>query len=320
LYDLADLAADAHRAAANLGPTIVDPAAFTTAPVAAAAGSASHSAIPLAYQSQPTAREKELAAGKSLIDPKRDLQAPAVLLLVGALLYIGYYGIHYNLGAIGIAATGVGLTIMTLFETVLLICFALVIASPLGVSFGGVGTAILKLAAIVVICDGVTTCFDGLLSKYLGGYAGGVFGFGAIGFPIALGIYWTTLTYLFSMDPGDSWMVVIFLAIFYQIMRVVLIVLLLKIILGFGGIGAAAISIPSTGGGPAVSNPVIDEVNEAKAQNVLHEARKYGSDNGRRAEMASINGWYDAGAKNVWFETSRDINGKGDAFRMIVEG
>jgi hypothetical protein len=95
--------------------------------------------------------------------------------------------------------------------------------------------------------------------------------------------------------------------------------LLLKIILGFGGIGQSAIALPSTGGGPAVTNPIIDEVNEAKAQNVLHEARKFGTDYGRRAEMPSVTGWYDAGAKNVWFQTSRDINGKGDAFQMVVE-
>jgi hypothetical protein len=317
MYDLADLAADAHRAAANIGPMIVDPAAFAPAPAAAAA--VSNSGIPLAYQRPPTGREKELASSGSHIDPRRDLQAPAVLLLIGALLYIGYYAFHYNLGAAGIIATSIGLTVMTIFETVPLIGFALVIAGPLGVSFGGFGTAIFKLAAVVVICDGITTCFDGLMSRYLGGFSSGIFGFGVIGFPIALGIYWSTLTYLFSMDPGDSWLVVIIIAVFYRIIRIVLILLLLKIILGFGGIGQSAIALPSTGGGPAVTNPIIDEVNEAKAQNVLHEARKFGTDYGRRAEMPSVTGWYDAGAKNVWFQTSRDINGKGDAFQMVVE-
>ncbi len=219
----------------------------------------------------------------------------------------------------GIAATGIGLTIMTIFETALLIGFALVIASPLGVSFGGFGTAILKLAAIVVLCDGVMTCFDGLLSKYLGAFSGGIFGYGAIGFPIALGIYWACLIYLFSMDPGDSWLVVIILSIFYWISRIVLILLLLKMVLSFSGISPSAIAIPSAGGGPAVANPVIDEVNQAKAQNILHEARKYATDFGRRAEMPSVSGWYDAGAKNVWFQTDRDINGKGDAVQMVVE-
>ncbi|HEX4054049.1 MAG TPA: hypothetical protein VHX86_07265 [Tepidisphaeraceae bacterium] len=314
LYALAD---DAQRAAAHLPPTAVDPAAFMPAQaVAAAAGRA----IPLAYQRTPTAQEKELASSKSAIDSNRDLKVPAALLLIGIALYVGYYAVHYNLGLIGICATGLGLTIMTILETAVLICFAMVVAGPLGVSFGGFGTAILKLAAIVVLCDGITTCVDGLLARYTAGIgSGGIFGFGLIDFPVALGVYWTTLIYLFSMDPGDSWMVVVLLAIFDWIVRVVLIVLLLKLILGLGGVARSTIAIPSMGGGRTIANPMIDEVNAAKAQNVLHEAKKYASDNGRRAEIGTINAWYAAGAKNVWYQTSRDINGKGDAFQLVVE-
>ncbi len=318
MYDLADLAADAHRATANLEPTIVDPAAFAAAPAPAAA-LVSKSGIPLAYQRPQTAREKEHAASDSHIDPRRDLQAPAVLLLIGAALYIGYYAIHYKLGFGSIVATSIGLTIMTVFETVILVGFALVVASPLGVSFGGIGTAILKLAAIVVICDGITTCFDGLLSRYMGPFGGSIFGFGAIGFPIALGIYWSTLIYLFSMDPGDSWMVVIILAIFYRIMRIVLILLLLKMILGFGGIGGSAIAIPSIGGASPVANPVIDEINEEKSRNELREAKKYATDNGRRAEMPTIDALYAAGAKHVWFEVFRDMDGSNMSGKIVVE-
>jgi hypothetical protein len=68
-----------------------------------------------------------------------------------------------------------------------------------------------------------------------------------------------------------------------------------------------------------ITNPVIDEINNAKAQNVLHEARKYVYDNGRSAEKATVDAWYAAGAANVWFQTDRDINGHGNAFRMVVE-
>ncbi len=314
LYALAD---DAQRAAASLPPTVVDPTAFAPAPaVAVAAGRG----IPLAYHRAPTASEKEAAASKTHIDSNRDLKVPAALLLIGIVMYVGYYAVHYHLDLFGIFATGLGLTVMTILETAVLICFALAVAGPLGVSFGGFATAILKLAAIVVLCDGVTTWVNGLLARYTAGIGGGGFmGFGIIGFPVALGVYWTTLTYLFSMDPGDSWMVVILLAVFDWIVRVALIVLLLKMVLGFGGVAGSAIPIPSFGGRSAVANPVIDEVNAAKAQNVLHEAKKYVSDNGRRAEAGTVNAWYDAGAKNVWFQTSRDINGKGDAFQMVVE-
>jgi hypothetical protein len=314
LYALAD---DANRAAVNLPPTIVDPSAFAPAPVAAAPAAAG--GIPLAYQTGLTARQKELSSAKTFIDPNRDLKVPALLLVAGIALYIGYYAIHYNLGAMAIVSTGLGLTVMTILETALLVCFALAIAGPLGVSFGGIGTALLKFAAVVVLSDGIGTWVDGILGRYTAGIGGGgVLGFGVIGFPIALAVYWCCLNYLFSMDAGDSWMVVVILAIFYRIIRVVVVMLLLKLILSFGGVGAAAIAIPSVTGQVAV-NPVIDAVNAAKAQNVLHEAKKYAADNGRRAEAGYINDWYGAGAKNVWYQTSRDINGKGDAFQFVIE-
>jgi len=296
-----------------MAPPIAMPA------VAAAAAGSSKSAIPLAYQRAPTARELARSSSDVFIHKKRDIQVPIALLIVGAVLYVGYYAIHYHLGGFAILATGIGLAIMGILETGILFGFALVIAGPLGVSFGGIGTALLKFAAVALFCDGITTWVDGLFAMWTGGLGGGgIFGFGAMGLPIALGVYWVTLIYLFSMDPGDSWMVVVILCIFYRILRVVLIVLLLQFILSFGGVASSAVAIPSTGGSVA-TNPQIDEVNRAKSQNVLHEARKYVADNGRSAERDTVNGWYDAGAKNVWFQTDRDINGKGNAFQMVVE-
>jgi DNA-directed RNA polymerase subunit RPC12/RpoP len=320
LYALSDLANDARSAAAKLPPTIVQAIAPPIAVPDAAVAGPSHPAIPLAYLRAPTARELERSASNVFIHKKRDIQVPIALLIIGAVLYLGYYAIHYHLGSFAILATGIGLIIMAVLETGILFGFALVIAGPLGVSFGGIGTALLKFAAVALFCDGITTWVDGLFSTWTGGLGGGgIFGFGAMGLPIALGVYWVTLIYLFSMDPGDSWLVVVILSIFYQILRVVLIVLLLRLILSFSGIAGSSVAIPSTGGGSVATNPVIDEVNRAKAQNVLHEARKFVADNGRSAESATVNGWYDAGAKNVWFQTDRDINGKGDAFQMVVE-
>jgi hypothetical protein len=317
LYALSDLASDAQAAAANLPPTIVE--AIAAAPVPPKIKSP-RSGIPLAYQQGPTLGDARRAAANSHIDPNRDLYVPVGLILVGTLLYIGFYAIHYNLGGIAIISTSIGLTIMTVFETAVLFGFALAIAGPLGVSFGGIGTAILKLAAIAVFCDGLTTWADGLFAKYAGHMAGGgMTSFGVIGFPIAMAVYWTLLTYLFSMDPGDSWLVVIIITVFSRILRIVLLLLLLKLILSFGGIAGSAVNLPSMGSSAQVTNPIIDEIEDAKAQNVLHEARKYALDNGRRAESPSIEAWYAAGATNVWFQTSRDINGHGDAFRMVVE-
>jgi hypothetical protein len=318
--DLYALAEDARSAAANQEPTIVDPAAFQ--PVAAAAVPAaalSRSAIPLAYRRAPTAADTRRAAESSHIDKNRDVKVPLGLMTAGAVLYLAYYGIHYGLGIAPLIGISIGLIIMTILETIVLFGFGLAVAGPLSVNFGGIGTALLKFAAIAMFCDGVTTWVDGLMATWTGGIGGGgLLGFGVIGLPVALGVYWVTMTYLFSMDPGDAWLVVIILSIFYRILRVVLIILLLKLILSLGGVAASHIAIPGAGAG-VTSNPVIDAVNQAKSQNLLHEARKYASDFGLTAYKSSIEGWYGAGAKNVWFETSRDINGKGDAFQLVVE-
>ena len=323
--DLYALANDARNAAANMEPTIVDPAelaqAVPAAAVAAASPAASKSGIPLAYRRGPTAADKKRAADASQIDKNRDIKVPIALIAAGIILYVSYYAIHYALGLGPLIAITIGLLIMTVFETILLFAFGLAIAGPLSVNFGGIWTALLKFAAIAVFCDGVTTWVDGMFSTWTGGIGGGgIFGFGVIGLPIAAGVYWVTMTYLFSMDPGDAWIVVIILAVFYRIMSVVLIILLLKLILSFGGVAAANIPLPTFGGGGGVSvNPLIDTVNQAKAQNLLHEARQYADQFGLAAYKSSIDGWYKAGAKNVWFETDRDINGKGNAFRIIVE-
>jgi hypothetical protein len=315
LYALSDMVADAHQAAAALPPTIVEAVAMPAqAPAAAAPRKTTKSGIPLAYQRPPTAREIQNAAAASHIDKNREVIVPLVTLVASATLYISYYAIHYHLGTAAIISTAIGLGIMTIFETALLFGFALAMAGPLGVSFGGIGTSILKFAAIAVLCDGVTTWLESLIFGPAA-MRNGIVGYGAVGFFIALGIYWVTLIYFFAMDPGDSWFVVSILSVFAFILRMVLVLVLLEFILSFGGIKT---SVPIGGGGGS-NSAIVDEVELAKTQNVLHEAKQYATENGRRAEMDTITALYTAGAKNVWFQTSRDINGKGDAFRMVVE-
>ena len=196
------------------------------------------------------------------------------------MLYLGYYILRYNLGPAGILATSIGLSVMGLFECILLVGFALVMAGPLNVSFGGIGTAILKLAAIAVFCDGVNTWVDGALLKYAAGFGRGIFGFGVMGVPVAAGVYWTTLIYLFDMDPGDSWMVVAILAVYYLIVRTILVVLLLNWVLSLGGVPASSIILPSIAVAPP-PNPMVEQVNEMKEKKLLLEARQYATDNGR---------------------------------------
>ncbi len=312
LYALAAMEAEAGK---NL------PVEVIAAPVpvmAAIAPAARKSNIPLAYQRGPSQREKERDPRNTLMDMRRDIHAPIALIIAGAILYISYYAIHYELGGAGIAFTAVGLCIMTVMEAIFLIGFALVVAGPLGVSFGGIGTAILKLAAIAVFCDGVTTWVDAGIGKISGGVGGGgPFGPGAIGLPVATAIYWLLMIYLFSMDPGDSWLVVVILSIFYRILRVVLLVLMLQFILSLGG---AASSIPVGGGPPPnASDPTIARVADDKESNSLVDALKWIDDGHQSMMRPDVMQWYDAGAKHVWFETGRDFNGKISGGEVIVE-
>jgi hypothetical protein len=200
--------------------------------------------------------------------------------------------------------------------------FALLIAGPLGVGFGSLWSAVLKLAAIAVFTDGVTSWIDMLVSKLTGGtFGGGLFTYGMIAWPAALGMYWVLLIQLFSMDPGDSWMVVVVLTIFDRVVKTVLFLLLMENIMGWGGVSAGAFS---AGSGAVQTHAHVGalatRVDDLKDADALVEARKYIADGHQAALLKSVEGWYAAGCPNVWFEMSnRDINGRRSATGVIVE-
>lgn len=275
------------------------------------------------YQRGPTQREQERVSDKTLIDSNRDIYVPVALLVVGMALYVGYYAWRYSMGGTGIAFASLGVGMMTAFKAALLVGFAFAVAGPLGVSFGGIWTAILKLAAIAIFTDGVTTWVDTGVAKVSGGGfgGGGFLGWGIISFPVALGIYWVLLTYLFSMDSGDSWLVVMILAVFDYIVRTVLLLLMLKLILSSGGVSGAIVPTLGGGGGSGstLGDPMVARVEELKEADLLKEARDYIA-GGRQAALSKpVEAWYAAGCKKVWFEVSRDINGRLSPEAVIVE-
>jgi hypothetical protein len=329
LYDLAD----AETEAAKKSPALNAPYVPRVASVGAGAGTATATAtataaiapgraIPtIGYQRGPTQREKDRFSNKTLIDMKRDCYVPVALIIFGFALYVGYYAVRYELGGAGVAAVTFGISLLTLFKVALLFGFALYTAGPLGVSYGGPLTALLKLGAISVFCDGVTMLVDAGVAKLTGtsAFSGGGIGYSMISFPIALGVYWVLLIYLFSMDSGDSWLVVLLLNIFDYIIRLVLIMLLLKLLFSIGGAATSAIPVPTFGGAPATADPMVEHMNELKERNLLVEARKYIADGHQAVLSKSVEDWYAAGCKNVWFEVSRDINGHATPETVLVE-
>ena len=271
--------------------------------------------IPLAYQKGPTQRERERMSNDTLMDMKRDVYVPVAILVIGFLIYVGFYAIRYELDGAAVAMTGLGLGIMTLIKAVLLIGFAFVVAGPLGVSFGGIFTAALKLAAIAVFADGVATWIDAFTAKIAGG-AGGAFS-GMLSFPVVLGVYWVLLIYLFSMDSGDSWLVVMILTVFSFMVRWLIMLLLLNAILSWGGVSGAA--LPMGGGAAASKNPQVATVTELKEMNLLREAREYIKGGRQMALTNVVDECYAAGCKNVWFSVGRDFDGKAAPTGVIVE-
>lgn len=316
------LVADA-EAAAKRQPVVIrqaEPAVETAAArpsrtqlAAPAAGGSGMSvaATTLGYRRGPTARERQQASLDNTLDMNRDLYAPLVMLAIGMALQVGFYSLHYNLGIIGISVIGFGLGIMTLVKAVGLILFALVIAGPLGVSFGGPWTAALKLAATAWLCDGITTIINMTLSKMGAGYAaGGMFTYGIIAWPVAIFTYWAAFTYLFSMDASDAKYVVIILAIIDRIVRWILMLVMLSFVMGMVHValpraGGAGFTTPASHSS-ASPDPLADKMARLAGTNWLIEGHDYVKN--ELFMTAVVNNLYAHGCKHVWFEVVRDIN------------
>ncbi|HSV14325.1 MAG TPA: hypothetical protein VLI90_08700 [Tepidisphaeraceae bacterium] len=318
LYAMADMEA---KAAANLPPMVMAAAPVAAVAMAVPGRATTVSGVPLAYRRGPSAKERERAGTNVLIDMNRDVYVPTAMLVGGFLIYAGYYAITYHLGGVAIVITMFGLSLLTAFKAAILVGFALVAATPLGVSFGGVFTAILKLAAIAVFCDGVTTWIDAGVAHISGGAGGGgFFGMGIISWPIALGMYWGFFIYLFSMDPGDSWMVVMILSIIDYLARWVLIALLLSAVLNWGGVASGPIaSIGGGGSSKSQASATEEHVTELKESGGLRDARQYITDGHQAGLGPFVESCFAAGAKSVSFEVSRDINGKTDPYALAIE-
>jgi hypothetical protein len=328
LDGLLALAEDADRAAAAMPIEVME---FAPDPVVAKpmktgkAGAVNIGpGIPLGYQRGQTAREKEkvLAAAAALVDPVRDIYAPLVILAVGFLLSISYFIVRFHLGSGALAPIGIGVVVLTAIKAALLIGFALVAATPLGVSFGNVGPAILKLAAVAVFTDGVIYWVDMGMDHLSGGASGGgFFSFGFVGFPVALGLYWGLMIYLFSMDPGDSWMVVALLSVFDRVMRWVILFLLLETVLSWGGVVLPAVGSAAVKHSAAIhASALSTEVDDLKTADALVEAKAFIQDGHQGVLLQPVKDWYAAGCPNVWFSMSgRDINMHRSATGVIVE-
>lgn len=284
-----------------------------SSPTAYRSPTATAAAPTLGYQRGPTQKEKELNSRETFIDMKRDIYAPSFLLVLGFALAVGYHILGSG-NSTQAAATGLAyVSVLTAVKAFMLMVFAFFMAGPLGVSFGGVGTAALKLAALAVFCDGVTAWVDAGVGKMTGTH-GGVFN-GIISFPIAMFIYWQLLIHLFSMDAGDSWFVVFVLTGFSWVVQIALSMALVAILMsGTGGGASIASAAPS-----AAAASMTQDVQELNDAGLLQEARAYIAAGRQNVVIGTVDSLYASGCKNVWIEVSKDINGRMTPVQVIAE-
>jgi hypothetical protein len=338
LDGLMALADDADRAAAAMPIEVMDIAPVAHIPIAATNAKSARQTtgrpIPLGYHRGATAADRQRAQqlASALIDPVRDLYAPIGFLVVGLLLYFSYFIVRFHLPGAAIVPVGFGVLIVVALKTALLVGFALVVSGPLGVGFGSLWTAILKLAAIAVFTDGVIGWVDIGVGRLSGGVgSGGLIGWGMIGWPLAIGLYWGLLIYLFGMDPGDSRMVVALLAIVDRVVRLLVTILLLETILNWGGVSVPSMAGIAGSGTTTASrshalhashaSALATRVDELKESGSLMEAKKYIADGHQAVLSTPVNDWYANGCPNVWFEmrTTDMLNHKRSASCVIVE-
>jgi hypothetical protein len=227
LYSLSELAAAADGA-------VVTPAPMRTTPCIATAGH-----IPGPKRLDYRNAEVKSESGRrfdSLTDPVRDLYVPSGLLAVGfigALMWVVSQTHAGTTGLVLMSSLAAGFTIV---KVVVVIGLALLVAPNLGISFGLLGPAILKFAAILLFVDAAEIWLEVIL-KATGGISQsgqGPSGFMFIRYDAYVRLGLATLisimcVYLFSMDANEVAMFAVPMAIISWIIGVVINILLSSI-------------------------------------------------------------------------------------------
>jgi hypothetical protein len=157
LYDFAEPLTPARRPAAS----IVIPPVNTE--------SASQAAV-LPYGSRRTAENERGGRFDDFYHAPRDFYWPSGVLAAGFIALLAWAATAGASGGVLVVFT-VYITIVTLIKTGIMIGAAFIIAPLAGISFGTLWTAILKLAAIVVMTDAALFWLQAIM-EYTGAYPG----------------------------------------------------------------------------------------------------------------------------------------------------
>ena len=270
----------------------------------------------LPYRSAPTQRERNRERERmgSIHDLKRDVYIPTGLIVGSFLAYFAWLLIHGNANSTGsLAIYGLIMIVMFAVKTVFMIVAAFVVASVASVSFGPFWTAVLKLAAVAIAPDIFATILEEAI---------GVPGAWMIASALALAFYWILISQLFNMDAGEAWIVVVLFGFLRWVLTFVIGMMLMGMLMSGRGGGAANGAVSGAAALAASTEAMAfdEKIEERKENDLLVEGLEYIAQKGRQSGMTdTINALYAAGARNVWFAVSRDINGKLEPYELIAE-
>lgn len=270
----------------------------------------------LPYRSGPTQRQRDRDRERmgAIHDMKRDVYIPAGLVVGSFLAYMGWIAFHGGAGASSLAVYSLVMMFAFAAKTVCMIVGAFIIAGLAGVSFGPFWTAILKLAAVATAPDILATIIEDAI---------GVPGAGLMASSISLAFYWILVSQLFGMDANEAWVVVVLFGVLRWILTFVLGMILIGLLVSGSSIGASAVSGAAGAASVSATSEAAEfdeKVASWKEDDDLVEAVDYIQTKGRQSAMIDwVKSFYAAGAKNVWFATARDINGKTEPVAVVLE-
>lgn len=125
---------------------------------------------------------------------KKDFTYPLALLLIGVVVFVGY-GLF--LGEASPSQTLLTLGIITTVQVIIGIIGCYIVASMMSIGFGTLGTASLKLAAVMVFPDAMSLLVPIPFVNWI----------------VALVLYFSLLAWLFSLDVTETFVLVVVLFI-----------------------------------------------------------------------------------------------------------
>jgi hypothetical protein len=198
---------------------------------------------PLPYRSPPSEREQELDSYMFGVDPMRDRIVPIVLIVIGYLLYLGFYMARYRLGPSGASGVSVAFAAIVVAETFALIGLAHLASGMFDIGFGRVGTAALKFAGAAAFCDGLG---QHILARFpSAGSPRGVMGRGSGGtFAVSFICFIIFFTYLFELKLQEAGGFVALIGICYTTFRFILILNVARLTIVVNGVPIALVGRP----------------------------------------------------------------------------